>query len=259
MLVVAALALNLHTGSYRQLLYLSGTGVLTLIGALLTTRKPEQPISWGFAGTALLWAVAAFAYAYAYQALVADPGSLPGGLAAAWLDNWLWLPSLVLPVSLLLLVVPDGRLLSRRWRPVLAAVLGGTALASVGVAGSATFELGAEPIDNPLALGTTAMHLAAAIGFAVVAGAVVASLVSFVLRYRRSLGEERQQLRWIGGSLGIGTFLGALGAVTWGSSRTPLSSTRSPRSCFRSARPSRSSSTGSTRSISSSTERSSTA
>ena len=216
MLVVAALALNLHTGSYRQLLYLSGTGVLTLIGALLTTRKPEQPISWGFAGTALLWAVAAFAYAYAYQALVADPGSLPGGLAAAWLDNWLWLPSLVLPVSLLLLVVPDGRLLSRRWRPVVAAVLGGTALASVGVAGSATFELGAEPIDNPLALGTTAMHLAAAIGFAVVAGAVVASLVSFVLRYRRSLGEERQQLRWIGGSLGIGTFLGALGAVTWG-------------------------------------------
>ena len=215
-LLVAALALDLNTGSYRQLVYLLSTQVLALIGALLTTRKPEQPISWGFAGTALFWAVAAGAYAYGFQALVADPGSLPGGRVAAWLDNWLWLPTLVLPVCLLLLVVPDGRLLSRSWRPVLAAVLGGTALASVGVAGSATFELGAEPIDNPLAFDPTVMHIAAAIGFALVAGAVVASLVSFVLRFRRSLGEERQQLRWIGGSLGIGIFFGALGSVTWG-------------------------------------------
>ena len=216
LLLLAALALGLHTGSYRHLLYVLSGSVLTLIGVLLTTRKPEQPIAWGFAGTALLWAIGAGAYAYAYEALVADPGSLPGGLAAAWVDNWFWLPTLVLPVSLLLLVVPDGRLLTPSWRPVLVAVLGGTALASAAVSGSSTFELGSEPIDNPLALDTTAMHIAAAIGFAIVAGAVVASLVSFALRYRRSLGEERQQLRWIGGSLGIGACFGAVGALTWG-------------------------------------------
>ena len=39
---------------------------------------------------------------------------------------------------------------------------------------------------------------------------------SFVLRFRRSLGEERQQLRWVGGSLGFGVCLGAIGAFTWG-------------------------------------------
>jgi signal transduction histidine kinase len=216
-LLLATFALDLHTGSYRQLLYLATAAALALIGALLTTRKPEQPISWGFAGTALLWAIGAGAHAYAVEALVADPGSLPGGLAAAWLDNWFWLPGLFLPISLLLLVVPDGRLLSPSWRPVLVAVLGGTALASAGLSGSSTFELGSdEPINNPLALDTTAAHLAAAIGFALVAGAVVASLVSFVQRYRRSLGEERQQLRWIGGSLGITACVGGLGAVTWG-------------------------------------------
>ena len=55
-----------------------------------------------------------------------------------------------------------------------------------------------------------------AIGFAVVVAAVVASLVSFVLRYRRSVGEERQQLRWIGGSLGVCVCFGVVGAVTWG-------------------------------------------
>jgi signal transduction histidine kinase len=156
------------------------------------------------------------AYAYAVEALVADPGSLPGGLAAAWLDNWFWLPALVPPISLLLLVVPDGRLLSPSWRPVLLAVIGGTALASAGISGSSTFELGSgQPIDNPLALDARAAHLAAAIGFAVVAGTVVASLVSFVSRYRRSLGEERQQLRWIGGSRAIAALVGGLGAVTW--------------------------------------------
>ena len=216
-LLVAALAFDLHTGSYRQLLYLVIAGALTLVGVLLTTRKPEQAISWGFAGTALLWAIGSCAYAYAVDALVDGPGRLPGGSAAAWIDNWFWLPGLVLPVCLLLLVAPDGRLLSPAWRPALVAVFGGTALASAGLSGSSTFELGSSrPIDNPLALDTTVAHIATAIGFAIVAIAVVASLVSFVVRYRRSVGEERQQLRWIGGSLGVSICLGVVGAVTWG-------------------------------------------
>ena len=214
---MAALAFDLHTGSYRQLLYLMIDGALALGGVLLTTRKPEQPISWGFAGTALLWVIGACAYAYAVDALVDGPGRLPGGSVAAWIDNWFWLPALVLPMCLLLLVAPDGRLLSPAWRPALVAVLGGTALASVGLSGSSTFELGSgRPIDNPLALDTTVAHIVTATGFAVVAGAVVASLVSFVVRYRRSLGEERLQLRWIGGSLGVCVCLGVVGAVTWG-------------------------------------------
>lgn len=53
-MLLAALSLDLHTGSYRQLLYPVIAEALALIGAVLTTRKPEQPISWGFAGTALL-------------------------------------------------------------------------------------------------------------------------------------------------------------------------------------------------------------
>ena len=217
LLLLAAFALDLRTGSYRQLLYVTIAAALMLLGALLTTRKPEQPISWGFAVTALAWAVGGAAYAYAIEALIADPGSLPGGLAAAWLDNWFWLPTLALPIGLLLLVVPNGRLLSPSGRPVVFALLCGTALGSAGLSGSSTFDLGsAEPIDNPLAFATTAMHLLTAIGLAVVAGAVVASLASFVVRYRRSLGEQRQQLRWVGGSLGVAACVGAVGAISWG-------------------------------------------
>jgi len=215
-LLLAALALDLRTGSDRQLLYLTITAALTLLGALLSTHKPEQPISWGFAVTALLWAVGAVAYAYAVEALVTDPGALPGGLGAAWLDNWFWLPTLVLPIGLLLLLAPDGRLLSPRWRAALVALLGGTALASAGLSGSSTFDLAGESIHNSLAADATATHIASAIGFAVLACSVAASLTSFVLRYRRSLGEQHQQLRWIGGSLCIAACVGGLGAISWG-------------------------------------------
>ncbi len=215
-LLVAALVLDVRTGSYQQLLYLPSVVALICLGALLTTRMPEHPISWGFAATGLLWAIAHFAHAYAVETLVAHPGSLPGGRLAAWLDNWIWLPSLI-PMSLLLLVVPDGRLLSSRWRLAVVALVGGTALASAGLSGAPTFELGStETIENPLALDPAIWHLAVAVGFALLSGAVVASLVSFVLRFRRSLGEERQQLRWVGGSLGLGVCLGGIGAFTWG-------------------------------------------
>jgi signal transduction histidine kinase len=215
-IVVAALGLDLHTGSYRQVLYLVIAEALVLLGVLLTTRKPEHPIAWGFAATGLLWAIAAGAYAYAVQALVEAPGSLPGGLAAAWLDTWLWLPTLVLPMSLLLLVTPDGRLLSSRWRGAVVVVVAGTAIASVVSSGSSTFDLGSnESIENPVALSSTAIAVAAVIGFPLVVLGVVLSLASFVLRYRASVGEQRQQLRWVGGSLIVGVGLGLVGTTTW--------------------------------------------
>jgi signal transduction histidine kinase len=216
LLVVTALVLDLHTGSYRQLLYVVIAEAVALLGVLLTTRKPEHPIAWGFAATALLWALGSGAYAYAVDALVEDPGSLSGGLAAAWIDSWFWLPGL-LPMAVLLLVVPDGRLLSPRWRLALGALVGGMVLASVAFSGSSTFELGSsEPIANPLALGSPTIAVAAVIGFPLLAAGVLASIACFVRRYRRSVGEQRQQLRWIGGSLVVGVGLGVLGAVSWG-------------------------------------------
>ena len=216
MLLLGTLALDVHTRSYEQLLYLAIAQALTCLGVLLTTRKPDHPISWGFAATGFLWAVGSAAYAYAIAALVTHPQALPAGRAAAWIDNWWWLPGLVLPLGLLLLVVPDGRLLSPRWRLAVAALGAGSLMASFGLSGSPTFDLGsAEPIDNPLALDTTAWHAATVLGYALLAAAVVASIVSFVLRFRHSVGEERQQLRWIGGSAGLGLCVGAVAVVTW--------------------------------------------
>ena len=215
--LAASLALDVHTSSNQQLLYLPVAGALALLGALMTTRKPAHPVSWVLAGTALVWSLAHFARGYAVEGLVTNPGSVPGGSAAAWIDNWVWLPVVVLPVAVLLLLVPDGRLLSPRWRAALVAIVGGTALASFGFSGSPTFELASDtPIDNPLAFDATVAHVAIVVGAALLVVGVIAAVVSFVLRFRRSLGDERQQLRWVGLSLGFAVVLGALGVLSWG-------------------------------------------
>lgn len=215
--VVAALALDVQSSSYKNLLYLGVNVVLALIGLLLTTRRPEHPISWVLAVTAVWGSIGGLMYAYAVEALVADPGSLPGGLAAAWFDNWWWLPGLALPLSALLLLMPDGHLASRRWWPVPAAVGAGTVLGSVAVSASPTFDLGAaEPIENPLALDIPAVIAAGVVGVILVIAGLGASLVAFVVRYRRSDGDERQQLRWVGVSLGLAVPLFVVGALLWG-------------------------------------------
>ncbi len=215
---VVALALDLHTGTYKTLIYLGGNVVLALIGLLLTTRRPEHPISWVLAIMALWGTIGGLMYAYAVEALVADPGSLPGGLAAAWFDNWWWLPALALPLSALLLLMPDGTLASRRWWPVPAAVMAGTVLASVAVSTSPTFELGAAtPIENPFArAGGAAIVVAGVVGVILVIAGLAASLAAFVVRYRNSGGDERQQLRWVGVSLCLAVPLFVVGALLWG-------------------------------------------
>jgi signal transduction histidine kinase len=215
---VAAFALDLRTGTHKTFPYLGVNVVLALIGVLLTTRRPEHPISWVLAITAFWGTMGGLCYAYAVEALVADPGSLPGGLTAAWLDNWWWLPGLALPLSALLLLMPDGHLASHRWWPVPAAIAVGAVLGSVAVSTSPTFDLGTTtPIENPLArAGGTAIVVVGIAGVILVIGGLVASLVGFVSRYRNSDGDERQQLRWVGISLGLAVPLFVVGALLWG-------------------------------------------
>lgn len=215
---VAALALDVATGTYKTLPYLGANVVLALIGVLLTTRRPDHRISWVLAIMALWGSLGGLCYAYAVEALVTDRGSLPGGLVAAWFDNWWWLPGLAVPLSVLLLLMPDGNLASRRWWPVPAAVAVGTVLGSVAVSTSPTFDLGtAEPIENPLArVGGSAVAAVGIFGVILVVGGLVASLAAFIVRYRRSDGDERQQLRWVGVSLGLAVPLFVIGALLWG-------------------------------------------
>ena len=157
---------------------------MTCLGAALDDAQARAPDLVGIRRDGISVGGGAAAYAYAFAALVAHPQSLPAGRAAAWVDSWCWLPGLVLPMGLLLLVVPDGRLLSPRWRPAVAALIAGSVVGSVGLSGSPTFDLGSDqPIDNPLAFDPTAWHVAATLGYALVArgGSRVACVVRSAL------------------------------------------------------------------------------
>jgi hypothetical protein len=95
-------------------------GVLALayptIGALIASRLPANPVGWIFCGTGLLYAAQRFASAYADYALLKND-AFPGGEYSAWLSSCVWFACLILGVFLILLF-PDGRLPSRRWRIV---------------------------------------------------------------------------------------------------------------------------------------------
>jgi hypothetical protein len=98
--------------------------VLPVMGALLATRRPTHPIGWLFLAAALGLAVSAFAHGYGDYGIDAHPGSLPGVGFVSWWGWSGWVAFALLAVYIPLLF-PDGRLPSRRWKPV--AVVGAVA------------------------------------------------------------------------------------------------------------------------------------
>jgi hypothetical protein len=88
----------------------------SIVGALVASRRPGNPIGWVLCAIGLSWGAAHLNSEYATYALLAAPGSLPAGEVAAWIYSWLWVPGLGLIVFLALLF-PNGRLPSPRWRP----------------------------------------------------------------------------------------------------------------------------------------------
>ena len=110
------------------------TGVLSLvyptIGALIVSRLPRNPIGWIFCGVGLLYQLQHVALAYSNYA-VAEGGSLYWGEYVAWFSAWVGFAGLILACVFLMLLFPEGRLLSRGWRIVVLAAVLGAALAAL--------------------------------------------------------------------------------------------------------------------------------
>lgn len=173
-------------------------GVAALIGfcgfgPLIARRHPGNPIGWLYCAAGLSAGLLIFTSEYAIRALIIEPGSLPGGEAAAWFTSWLWIPFVLVPGTVMLQLFPDGRLPSRRWRPVLwfsmallFTIFAGVALATGELGGFTTEE-------NPIGFLPHEVNAAGAL----ILPAVLLSFASVVVRYRASEGEQRQQLRWV--------------------------------------------------------------
>ena len=105
---------------------------VSTVGAVIAVRRPHNPVGWLFFAAGLGYAIAAFAYEYAVYGVLTHPG-LVLGPEAAWVANWIWPPALG-ALACMVLVFPDGRLLSSRWRPMVWAAGVGSAMAAAGIA-----------------------------------------------------------------------------------------------------------------------------
>jgi signal transduction histidine kinase len=184
------------------------TGMLSLayptIGALIVSRLPTNPVGWIFCGVGLFQAVQRCATAYADYALL-ENFSFPAGESVAWLSTCVWFLNLTLGVFLILLF-PDGRLRSRRWRVVAWAAILGAALATFGFAFMPDYlSIGHPGVMNPFGVmgviggGLTTYVLfgaSRALGMALLLASTLVALFSHILRLRRAGGNERQQIKW---------------------------------------------------------------
>lgn len=197
---------------------------LPLVGAFLLWSVPGQPVARLLVAVGVLTVASQLADGWAFYDLRVQPGALFGGTAAAWLATWLVVPGLGLG-PFVVAVFPSGRIRTRWLRALTVCGALGLALATVAQA-MAPDTLdgrphGVAPISNPL--GVVAFAGAARIltnvGVVTLLTFFGAAIVDLLIRFRRSAGDERQQLRWIAAAavvlplaVIVSLFVGVLGA-----------------------------------------------
>ena len=191
-LIVCALALavldgtDVRTASFPLALVPSA-----LVGGLITSRRPGNPVGWFFLGTAACFSLTQVAAEYVALGLA-------GGWAMAWLMSWLWVPGVMLLLCFVPLYFPDGRLVSRRWLWLVRLALG----FSVGAAVFSALkpgEIQEEGVVNPLGIEALRpfLGLLDTLVFGLYFALLFASAASLVVRFRRSGSVERQQIKWL--------------------------------------------------------------
>ncbi|MBK9121704.1 MAG: hypothetical protein IPM16_01095 [Chloroflexi bacterium] len=221
--VMGLLALAASQGELNPFTHLFFLPLLTtiygLIGLLLTREHAGNILGWlllALGSDAGVILIAGASVHFSQYVLEIQSGAIVD--FAAWLNRWVWLPGTFIPVTLLLLYFPDGRLPSHRWRWI--AVAAGLGLLGVtlglalhpdplpefGMNAANPFGLaGAQEILMTVTTASAALLLAGMVG----------SFVSIVVRYRRTTGRQRTQLRWLifGGILFF--LANVVGAILW--------------------------------------------
>ena len=167
-----------------------------IVGTLIASRRPENPIGWICLATGLFWMLTGLKEASDAYAL-ARFGSEWSSLAFDALMQWIWVPPVALLGIYMILLFPDGKLPSRRWRPF--AWFAGAVMALICV----IFIIVPGPVGhkgalNPFGLEWLAWVVDVAIFVILLLPlCMLASALSLVLRYRRSGGEVREQIKWL--------------------------------------------------------------
>jgi hypothetical protein len=211
------------SGALSELLIYVPFLAFPIVGSLIASKHPKNPVGWICLAVGLFWMLIFLGDSI--------PGSGPYPVTIDALTQATWIPPVGLLGIYLILLFPDGKLPSRRWRPL--AWLSGVVmvLASLGITFSPGPLEGHPGVRNPF-------RLEGAPSWVVTAGIVIllmlplcmlASALSLVLRYRRSKGEEREQIKWIAFAASVVVIVYLIAMVGslffplgWGSAGTPL-------------------------------------
>src|SRR5215213_2586051 len=211
------------SGALGELLILVSFLAFPIVGALIASRHPTNPVGWICLVVGLIWTLIFLGDSI--------PGTGPYPVTTDALTQAIWIPPVGLLGINLILLFPDGKLPSRRWRPLAWLSAAVMVLASVGITFSPGPLEGHPGVRNPLGLEATPSWVATAgIGILLLLPlCMVASALSLVLRYRRSGGEEREQIKWIAFAASVVGLLYLITMVSsltysgpWGAAGTPL-------------------------------------
>src|SRR5215217_3804997 len=192
------------------------------VGALVASRQPRNTIGWIFCAIGLFLTSSGASGQYAIYAVVSSPGSLPGGGTAAWLEAFLNGPIIITMFALLLLLFPDGRPPSHRWRAVLwldliAAVLLFVGSFKPGPMETSSLNVASLNVANPFGIEQVGALLNALsnVGVYLTLALTAVGAVSLMVRFRRSRAEERQQIKWFAFAGAIMCAVTAVGPFLW--------------------------------------------
>jgi signal transduction histidine kinase len=219
-LVISAIALNAGGEGIEPPLHQFFSPIFaitySLIGGLVASRRPRNPVGWISATVAFFFALSLVALSYGMlgRSDFRD-GSLPGEDLALWVEQWTWFPPAILPMTFLLLLFPDGRLPSPRWRPIAWASAAGLIVAVLFMAIIAGMNPGEmlemEALEATLGKGVLNLLYVTVVPLLLIG--VLGSVASLFVRFRGSVGVERQQIKWMayaGFILIIGVLLGSV-------------------------------------------------
>jgi hypothetical protein len=169
------------------------------VGAAIAVRRPGNAIGWLFLAGGLGAQLEDAALGYATYTLIKDPGALPAGAAAGLTADIVWVPTMAAGISLLLLLFPTGRPPSRRWNILIWIVALAVAVYVVGTLVNPGPLYFFESVRNPLGVEAGEEIIGPVVDL--VGGpfllTTLAAIVALVLRFRRSAGVEREQLKWL--------------------------------------------------------------
>jgi hypothetical protein len=181
-----------------QVVAVLGNAPAPIIGALIAARQPRTPYGWIWLASGLALSSTQLLVAYAFQGLLIAPGTLRLADLALALTVPVWFLYLG-TAPFVLLLFPTGQLPSPRWRLVVWAV-GGALLGGLAVSWALPGDFGFVPdVANPYGaqgpLGEVVKTVVISTSLLLL-GAILASVIALLLRFRRATGVERQQLKW---------------------------------------------------------------